>query len=219
MIPKIIWQTHNYLYEDLPDHILRSAKTWQNLNPGWKYNYVNHIDREKFVKEEIPDLYKYYMMFGSEEHFMHQADLWRYAVIYKYGGVYSDMDSVCRKPLDYMLDQYSGEDIVFTKPQANGTVNNANFAAVPKSKTIGKIIQDIRDNEQTIENITVWTIFSNTAMSKKANFYFDADSHSKDLKKYFTMHDIDYYGEKMPYNDYLKNILKLDEQEFLASKA
>ncbi len=213
MIPKIIWQTHNYQYNELPDHVLKCAKTWQNLNPGWRYNYFNDQQRADFVKQELPDLYEDYLTHEP----MYQADLWRYAVVYKYGGVYADMDSICFKPLDYMLKGYGDQDVVFSRPHpVDGKINNANFGAIRRSPSIKKSIDFIRQKKQEKpgEKLYCWECFNYTMSRKKTNIWFDAEMHSEDFKHAFPDFDVNYYGQTMNYKDYLKNILKLKGEKY-----
>lgn len=114
-IPKIIWQTHNYEFEDLPDHFKKTAQTWKNLNPGWDYRYVSHTEREKTIKKNSI-FWKYY----HTQRPICQADMWRYLVTYEYGGVWADMDSICVKPIDYLLESviHNSKDYeIFVVPQ------------------------------------------------------------------------------------------------------
>jgi mannosyltransferase OCH1-like enzyme len=132
-VPKIIWQTHNYFYEELPEYLKKVTRTWINLNPTWEYKYVNHIDRAEFVKTEDPILYTHYDKLAP----IVQADIWRYLVTYKYGGAYADMDSVCKVPLDYMLDTLKCDHDLLAASQ-NGIspfdYNNCNFVVGKQSK-------------------------------------------------------------------------------------
>ena len=215
MIPKIIWQTHNYLYEDMPDHIKKCMKTWINLNPGWTHNYVNHIDREAFVKSRSEKLYKLYLI----SHPVSQSDIWRLLVLYEFGGVYADMDSICVKPLDYMFQQYSGQEFVAGKVTDSGLFHIGNFAAIEKSSIMLKMIESATND---VINNLYW--HTNLAFNKHmcasltdADQFFDAESHSKDYKDNFIELEVDYYGEKMSYREYLKNKINLSEEEYLAS--
>lgn len=105
-IPKIIWQTHNYEYPDLPLYLKQISQTWKNLNPDWEYRYVSHTEREEIIKK-YPILWKYY----PTQDPVCQADMWRYVVTYEHGGVYADMDSICTKPLTYMLSSLEDAEI------------------------------------------------------------------------------------------------------------
>ena len=89
MIPKIIWQTHETPYDELPELYKINSQTYIDLEE-WEYSYNSNADREAFIEEHFPEylhLYRY-MVPG-----MFRADLWRYLVLYKYGGFYVDMDS------------------------------------------------------------------------------------------------------------------------------
>jgi hypothetical protein len=110
-IPKIIWQTHNYEYEDLPIHYKKIAQTWKNLNPDWEYRYVSHTEREDIIKK-YPILWNYY----PTQTGVCQADMWRYVVTYEHGGVYADMDSVCTKSISYFLDNSRSAEMYVCPP-------------------------------------------------------------------------------------------------------
>lgn len=215
MIPKIIWQTHNFYYDHLPNHLYLNTKTWQNLNPGWEYKYCDHNERQKMVKELCPEIYDSYLKIWEP---MYEADVWRYIVVQKFGGVYADIDSICIKPLDYMLSNYSGEDLIRTKSWNNwprwdhGLVNNANFAAVKESNTLKKIIDFLLSNQaNNLEPIT-WIAFSKEA-KKNSSMFFDAALHAQELKSNFYDFEIDYYGQIIMYSNFLSKYSNLSELE------
>lgn len=116
-IPKIIWQTHNYEYSDLPLHFKQIAQTWKNLNPDWEYRYVSHTEREEII-QKYPTLWKYY----PSQDGVCQADMWRYVVTYEHGGVYADMDSVCTQSITYMLNNLNDAEI-FVPPAISWTTS------------------------------------------------------------------------------------------------
>lgn len=215
MIPKIIWQTHNYEYEDLPFPFNKNSKTWQLLNLNWEYKYVSKEERDDFVKSELPEIYQSYMNMNKE---MYKADVWRYIALYKNGGVYADMDSICVEPLDYMLENYNGEDLIPTKPWNNwpqwdhGLINNANFAAVKNSTTLKNILNFLVKNHNTVFEHLTWPIFSKEA--KKINgIKFTAAFHGQELKKDFYNYDIDYYGEIIKYSHFLETKSGLSQED------
>lgn len=140
IVPKIIWQTHEWEYEDLPQNFLAASMTWQNLNPDWDYRYVGARERDQYVKETEPLLYKMYKKHDKTS----QADLWRYLVTYQHGGVYADMDSICTMPQTYMLDRYQNDlELVTTPPENDDRLNNSNFAVIKSSKIIQKTLENI----------------------------------------------------------------------------
>ena len=211
MIPKIIWQTHNYIIEDLPDHIRKCMKTWINLNPEWEHRYVNHIEREEFVRLKSKRLHDIYMVSNP----VAQSDIWRLLCLYEFGGVYADMDSMCIKPLDYMLEKYSGQQFVSVKKYDSGQINIANFAVPEKSPIMLEIINYATNGPVESLDWHAWIAFNKYICKLGEDHqFFDADSHSKDYKERFVELEVDYYGSKMSYREYLQNIAKLNKNDY-----
>lgn len=104
-IPKIIFQT---MESNLTLLNIESCITQlKNLNPEYKYYYFNARQCREFIKKEFPDILEYYdlLLPGA-----YKADLWRYCVLYKYGGFYLDIrmypymsfDSIITKETEFM---------------------------------------------------------------------------------------------------------------------
>jgi mannosyltransferase OCH1-like enzyme len=210
-IPKIIWQTHNYIYEELPEYLKKVTRTWINLNPNWEYKYVNHIDRAEFVKTEDPVLYTHYDKLAP----VIQADIWRYLVTYKYGGAYADMDSVCKVPLDYMLDTLQCDHDLLAASQ-NGIspfdYNNCNFVVGKQSKNLEVIINNLKDKNYLSGKLDDWactlTRFCEQAkISRTFCKDFDGAYHSSDYKTGFDdTFKVDYYGKSIGYPELMSEL-------------
>jgi mannosyltransferase OCH1-like enzyme len=200
-VPKIIWQTHNYEFEKLPDHLKMVIKTWTNLNPGWEHKYMDHNQRDEVIKK-YPKLYEFYI--GNSP--VRQADIWRYVITYENGGVYSDMDSVCIKPLDYLLDNTQDCEILLTRKDPpsftyNGAfgVNNANFAVKKDSNIMKDIIEEFLISDKTWEAYNFVVLKSDNAIEG-----FTSSLHKEYYKTDFdTSFQVDDYGDVMSYGDYL----------------
>jgi hypothetical protein len=227
MIPKIIWQTHNYEYENIPEHLKKCMLSWKMANPDWDHRYVDHNERETFIKEKYPELQEIYRRKKN----MFQADIWRIAVVHEFGGVYVDMDSWCKKPLSYMM-QDENYNFLITEPYDNNPgdslhINNAMFAAPRRSESLKNMIDEIVSQYKNFDlqrkhiseqihmnSIDIHTIFVNEAM-KNYKPFFSAGNHGKSYKtgmSDFEVEKIDYYGNVMSYRDYLKKILNLDNE-------
>lgn len=202
--PKIIWQTHNHKKEWLPEHLNHIGATWVNLNPGWDYRYTDQVQRDEKVRQypEIYEIYKYRLP-------VVQSDIWRFIVTYEEGGCYADMDSICSKPLDYMLQGIEGDPEMVTVPVHNNMGNSHNYIVKPKSPLM-KIVLDkmIEGDGKEIPNPThPFSVFVETSYSyPNVSKIFDAASHSQDYKKKFPYktHLIDYYGQEIKYTDFLE---------------
>src|SRR5665647_2747688 len=101
-IPKIIWQTMKT--NRVPVFMKNYADTWIEHNPEYEYRFHDDNDITEFITNEFPDYLEGYkkLKYGASK-----ADLWRYLIIYKYGGVYADMDCRCVNPLRQWIDPES----------------------------------------------------------------------------------------------------------------
>lgn len=100
-IEKNIWQTYETTFDELPAYAKESVGTWTYQNPEWKHGYMSGPDREKFFKEKFnDDVYNTYMNLPLG---VMKAGLWRFAILYVYGGVYADMDTHCKVPIETWL--------------------------------------------------------------------------------------------------------------------
>jgi mannosyltransferase OCH1-like enzyme len=101
-IPKHIFQSWKD-HKKFPDHpyaIERQINSWKQLNPDYKYQLFTDDDVFDFVKTEFSEYFDIFEKIPP----IKRADLWRYMVIYCYGGIYVDIDSICLKTLDsYIL--------------------------------------------------------------------------------------------------------------------
>ncbi len=205
MIPKIIFQTHEYRYEEMPEHCKMISLSWQKLNPDWHYTYHDKDQREEYVKKHAPELYPIY----KKVHGAHKADIWRYLIVRNEGGVYADMDSFCIMPLNYMLrDLPDGTEVVTTKIEKDGGVNNSNFAAVKNSKILTECLKEISSTYVGGDTSMIHKTFSNNVMKNNSVVYHGmVAEHSRWFKKEFSLRPImiNYYGQEVSYLDFLSN--------------
>jgi hypothetical protein len=54
-----------------------------------------------FIRSSFAD---YFQAFEKLKHGASKADLWRYLVMFKYGGIYADVDCICVNPLKEWVD-------------------------------------------------------------------------------------------------------------------
>lgn len=108
-IPKIIHQT--YKSQTLPQEIEPIVAQLKALNPTWEYRFYTDDDILNYIKthfdEKILTAYqKINPIYGTA-----RADLFRYLVLYREGGVYLDIKSTCIYPLD---DVIKDDDVFVT---------------------------------------------------------------------------------------------------------
>ena len=204
MIPKKIFQTHEWEYEYLPDFMKAITQTWIKMNPTWEYVYVSGKDRRLYVNKHHPELMQMYDIIPR----IFQSDIWRYIVLYNNGGAYADMDSICIKSLDEMLNEkYTDQEVVCSVPNKNtDCINNANFMSTKMSNVLKECIDTLCLKSKNINDKikktvgpaalnTIYTrewqrsmspyIFHNAVMNYKENALFEIDNvclHGKNLK-------------------------------------
>ena len=93
-IVKKIWQT--WKTSKVPEVARLPFISW-SVNDGWERFFKNDKEINKFIRVNFPRLFRVYrtLPFG-----VMKADIWRYCVIYKHGGLYTDLDTSCVKKLD-----------------------------------------------------------------------------------------------------------------------
>jgi len=101
-IPKIIFQTMETTL--LPKEIYDSAiDVWRKLNPEHKYYYFDSLECRRFIKDNFDDYV--YMAYDKLLPGAYKSDLWRYCILYKYGGCYADSRTVPYVPLSEILEE------------------------------------------------------------------------------------------------------------------
>ena len=105
-ITKTINQT--YYSHSVPQEIAENIENMKRINPQWNYKLYNDDEIEEFISinygEEILGYYKRI----APEYGAAKADLFRYLLIYKQGGVYIDLKSSITRPLDTLLKPNDG---------------------------------------------------------------------------------------------------------------
>jgi mannosyltransferase OCH1-like enzyme len=93
-IPKNIFQTHKSLtYISNKPKLAKAIDSWRKLSNEFNYYFYDNEMCSKFMSENFDE--KINQAYNMLPMAVMKADLWRYCVIYKYGGIYSDVDTVC----------------------------------------------------------------------------------------------------------------------------
>lgn len=98
-IPRVIHQT--FEQSEVPAGMARAAQSWSALSPGFTWQFHDAATRRAFVETSFGgDVARAYAALTNGAF---QADLWRYCLLYRQGGVYADIDMVCLMDLDTLL--------------------------------------------------------------------------------------------------------------------
>lgn len=137
-IPKIIHQI--WIGGPVPAAFKKYMHTWQQMHPDWQYVL--------WTDDNIKELFPLYnqTFFEESEGMGVKSDLLKWEIIYRFGGVYADVDFECLQPLDqlhYTYDFYTAFqpfDAFFVQLGA------ALFAAHPHHPILKHCIETIKDD-------------------------------------------------------------------------
>lgn len=125
-IPALLHQTFETF--EIPAGMQAAAQTWIARNPAYEHRYHDAVARRSLLAQHFDaDTVAAYdkLSYGA-----FKADLWRYCQLYVTGGVYIDIDTICRTDL---RDIIAPQD-EFVVPGTGGVsfaVFNAFIASVP----------------------------------------------------------------------------------------
>jgi len=100
-IPHIIHQT--FMTKDLPAELRENVDLIKRLNPNWTHVLYDDADIYAFISENYGSGILRYFERINPKYGVARADLFRYLLLYKKGGVYLDIKSTCTHPLDQLI--------------------------------------------------------------------------------------------------------------------
>jgi mannosyltransferase OCH1-like enzyme len=100
-IPKIIHQT--FYDRALPAELQKNVDKLKGLNPEWEYRFYDDTDIKNFIDSNYPPFVSNYFYRIDKAYGAARADLFRYLLMYKCGGVYLDIKSSLNKPFSKIL--------------------------------------------------------------------------------------------------------------------
>lgn len=112
-IPKIIHQT--YKNHQLPDIYEMCQTKIKKFHPDFEYRFYTDDDMDTVMKNNFPE---YYDKFNELPRMIMKIDMFRYFLMYKYGGLYTDMDYLMFKPFDLLNEK------VVIPTNGNRDINN-----------------------------------------------------------------------------------------------
>ncbi len=103
-IPKIIYRTANFKFEEIPQIILESYKKDLENNPEYSLFYFDDFDCQCFIEENYGMEYLHWYNTLIPTAF--KADLFRYLLLYKHGGIWMDFSMSLNIPLDMIISNF-----------------------------------------------------------------------------------------------------------------
>lgn len=91
------WKTH-----DVPEEYRDYVSSIKANHPDYTYTLLDDLEVDELVKTVTPE---YYEAFRNFRRHIERVDFVRYVWLWKFGGVYLDLDIQCLKPLDTLVAQ------------------------------------------------------------------------------------------------------------------
>ncbi|KAJ3048324.1 membrane-bound alpha-1,6- mannosyltransferase Initiation-specific, partial [Quaeritorhiza haematococci] len=95
--------------DGLPHHVQNSLRSFREKNPDYTQILWTDSDIEEVIRVYFPSIVDVWKKIPIQ---IVKADLFRYMIVYVFGGVYSDVDTMCLKPIDTWVkppnDEWSG---------------------------------------------------------------------------------------------------------------
>jgi len=135
-IPKRIFQTHKSLdYISSKPKLFSALMSWLRFTPEYNYYFFDDEDMDRFMREKMSEnIYKAFLKLPLP---VMKADLWRYCIVHYYGGIYTDIDTVCKVNINYFMRH--GSQLVIA-PENDVHLCQWTFLAPPKSPILNMII-------------------------------------------------------------------------------
>lgn len=149
MIPKKIFQSHKSLNYVVNDKVLSEyTNSWKKHYKTYQYNFYDDQRCESFMKQHfngtIYDIYQK-MPLG-----VMKADLWRYCVVYHFGGIYADTDLKIHTTPDIFINPNS--EISLAAEYNTNFFVQFTFAAISKSPILKSVIDLVCENMKNYHN-------------------------------------------------------------------
>ena len=144
-IPKIIFRTGKWDIKSIPNIVMNIYEECMKINPDHDFVYFNDDDCINFIEEFYPE---YVSQYNKLIPTAYKADLFRYLLLYKYGGCYGDMTQDIYVPYDELCD---GFERVFCRDTLSSKLGlyNALMCVKPLDSVVYQVLEIVKKN---IEN-------------------------------------------------------------------
>jgi len=164
VIPRIIHQI--WKNEAIPVQCSDYVKTLKKLHPDWRYMLWTDKKADWFMKRYFSE---YYDLYSNYKYNILRADLLRYCVVQKFGGVYVDLDFEFFKPLDSILENknlyfFNEPDTPARNKFNTNLICNFLFGATRNNSVFLNLIKTIKNN--------IFAKIENTDLSKLDKNFF-----------------------------------------------
>lgn len=145
-IPKIIFKSSWYTRDAMHPEIKKTLQKTINLNPGYTVYYFDDAEMEQFMGDYDPT-FRTLKAFKKLVPGAFKCDLWRYCILEKYGGCYSDIGHIPKVSFETICESHP---LVLVQEIKNLGIHNGLICCTPHHPlmklAIEKAIYNIENN-------------------------------------------------------------------------
>ena len=116
----------------MPERFRASPAAWRRIHPDWSHRLWGDREVEALLAEHYPELAEAYHGFPLAQ----RTDLARYAILYRHGGIYCDLDVIPARSFEPLL----GHTLVFPETAPLGLSNDL-ILATPGHPFLGELLE------------------------------------------------------------------------------
>lgn len=201
-IPKNIFITHKSMsYINSKPQLRICLNSWLKHKNNYKIFFYDDAACDSFIKNNFSEkVYKAYTRLPLS---VMKSDLWRYCVIYKYGGIYTDADAECRINPDIFT---SPKTLLVCGPESDGVHLCQWCFAAPKNSPIMRSIIDL--SVERILNIP------KIKGEHVVHYLTGPLCFTEGIEKYLENKSKKTFLNKLQYKKYRSNIMCVFDQQF-----
>lgn len=143
MIPLQIFQTWK-TKTHLSPLMLEAVQSVKQMNPEYSYTLFDDFDCETMLQSLSTHDPRFLQAYFRLKPGAFRADLWRYIMLYYYGGVYLDVDFHAYVPLRELIEPT--DDLVSAKDRPQAGIYQAFLACRPHHPAMWRVIELTLDN-------------------------------------------------------------------------
>ncbi len=138
-VPRIIFQT--FRTSRVTAAMAEAARSWSALNPDFEYRFFDDEACRASLERDFgrPAVATYEALPPGA----FRADFWRYCAVAVHGGVYADIDTVCRMPLSRLIG--ATDEFIAPRGARPWFLYNAFFAAIPNHPFLLAVVEQAMD--------------------------------------------------------------------------
>lgn len=137
MIPRVFHSV--WVGDPMPVHLEAYLATWVKVNPGWEHRIWREDDLGWLTNQALFDNAEWHTARVGQ----FRADVARYEILHRFGGVYVDCDFEARRPIGDLLVDVD----CFAAWETEGVwINNAILGAAPGHPLFAELIRRLPGN-------------------------------------------------------------------------